>query len=333
MDPNTAMETIGAGAKAATKLGDIVEKVFGPHWTRKQADADAYSDQRKLQTIRENPDMEIAYVNGQFNARERSPEAFAYRAEQRWRTDAIREERNIENVLEAASRELPQDESVADENVDDDWITRFFNIAKDISNEEMQYVWGKILAGEIASPKSFSLKTLDVLRNISASDAQVFQRLTSLVVRHGQTFFIPSDNELLTKYGLSFSAVLMLDECGLVNSSGTLSLNLRVSKNEEGFIFGTESMIAVQGQNDENVKVSFGIHTLTKAGKELYRILAHSSNGQYMIDYAQFIYKRNNKKANVFLHKLVNFDQTQESDQFRYISTPIVSYSRDDGDK
>ena len=55
MDPNTAMETIGAGAKAATKLGEIVEKVFGPRWTRKQADADAYSDQRKLQTIRENP--------------------------------------------------------------------------------------------------------------------------------------------------------------------------------------------------------------------------------------------------------------------------------------
>ena len=52
MDPNTAMETIGAGAKAATKLGEIVEKVFGPRWTRKQADADAYSDQRKLQTIR-----------------------------------------------------------------------------------------------------------------------------------------------------------------------------------------------------------------------------------------------------------------------------------------
>ena len=70
MDPNTAMETIGAGAKAATKLGEIVEKVFGPRWTRKQADADAYSDQRKLQTIRENPDMEIVYVNGQINARE-----------------------------------------------------------------------------------------------------------------------------------------------------------------------------------------------------------------------------------------------------------------------
>ena len=48
MDPNTAMETIGAGAKAATKLGEIIEKVFGPRWTRKQADADAYACIREM---------------------------------------------------------------------------------------------------------------------------------------------------------------------------------------------------------------------------------------------------------------------------------------------
>ena len=69
--------------------------------------------------------MEIVYVNGQFNARECSPEALAYRASQRMFADAIREENNIENVLEASSKELLQVESVSDEPVDDDWITRF----------------------------------------------------------------------------------------------------------------------------------------------------------------------------------------------------------------
>ena len=329
MDPNTAMETIGAGAKAATKLGEIVEKVFGPRWTRKQADADAYSDHRKLQTIRENPDMEIVYVNGQLNARERSPEALAYRASQRMLSDAIREENNIENVLEAASKELPQIEGVSDEPVDDDWITRFFTIVKDISNEEMQYVWGKILAGEIASPNSFSLKTLDTLRNISAVDAQAFQRLMPLVVHHGGVHFISSENEILTKYGSSFSDVLLLDECGLVNSSGTLSLNLRVSENEKDFIFGTECLIAIQGLKEEPVKVSIGIHSLTKAGKELYQILAHSSNEQYMGDFTQHIFEKNKKTVKTALHQIVTLIQTAEGDQFQYTATPIVSYSED----
>lgn len=329
MDPNTAMETIGAGAKAATKLGEIVEKVFGPRWTRKQADADAYSDQRKLQTIRENPDMEIVYMNGQLNARERTPEALAYRAGQRMLSDAIREENNIENVLEAASKELPQIESVSDEPVDDDWITRFFTIVKDISNEEMQYVWGKILAGEIASPKSFSLKTLDTLRNISFTDAQAFQRLIPLIVRHGDVYFVSSENEILIKYGSSFSDVLLLDECGLVNSSGTLSLNLQVSQNKKEHILGTDSLIAIQGLKEETVRVSIGIHSLTKAGKELYRILAHSSNEQYMSDFTQQIFEKNKKHAKTSLHKIVSLIQTAAGDQFQYTATPIVSYSED----
>ena len=329
MDPNTAMETIGAGAKAATKLGEIVEKVFGPRWTRKQADADAYSDQRKLQTIRENPDMEIVYVNGQLNARELSPEALAYRAGQRMLSDAIREENNIENVLEAASKELPQIEGVSDEPVDDDWITRFFTIVKDISNEEMQYVWGKILAGEIASPKSFSLKTLDTLRNMSSTDAQAFQRLLPLIVHHGGVYFISSENEILRKYGSSFSDVLLLDECGLVNSSGTLSLNLQVSQNEKEYVLGTECLIAIQGLKEETVKVSIGIHSLTKAGKELYQILAHSSNEQYMSDFAQQIFEKNKKGAKTSLHKIVTLIQTAEGDQFQYTTTPVVSYSEE----
>ena len=73
IDPNTAVSAAGEGAKAVSKLGEIVQKMFSPRWTRKQADADAYADDLKLQTIRNNPDMEVIYLNGQMSARERTP--------------------------------------------------------------------------------------------------------------------------------------------------------------------------------------------------------------------------------------------------------------------
>ena len=95
MDPNTAMEAATEGAKALTKFQEIVQKVFGPRWTRKQADADAYADERKLKTIRDNPDMEIVYIAGEMHARERTPEMLALRAEQRMLTEWIRQEENI----------------------------------------------------------------------------------------------------------------------------------------------------------------------------------------------------------------------------------------------
>ena len=37
----------------------------------------------------------------------------------------------------------------------------FFNIAEDISSDDMQALWGRIFAGKIKQPKSHSLRTLD----------------------------------------------------------------------------------------------------------------------------------------------------------------------------
>lgn len=52
MDPETIMETTKECSKAVSKLGGIIEKFFGPRWTKKQADADEYADQKKIDIIR-----------------------------------------------------------------------------------------------------------------------------------------------------------------------------------------------------------------------------------------------------------------------------------------
>lgn len=329
MDPYTAMETIGEGAKAATKLGEIIEKVFGPRWTRKQADADAYADEKKLQTIRDNPDMEIVYVDGKINARlhQGTQDALAFRAEQRMLSELIRQEENIENVLEVTAKELPSYEAVSDDPVDDDWITRFFSIVKDINNEDMQYVWGKILAGEIAAPKSFSLKTLDTLRNISSAEALIFQKIIPFVLRRGDRYFLPSKSELLRKHGSSFSDILSLDECGLVNSSGTLTLHIKVTQNQIESILNDEMLIALLGYKDNNVDIPIGIHTLTKAGRELYSILPHATNEGYMKDFAQFIFEENKEDVKTSLHKLKAIVKTETGDTI-YYETAIASYAK-----
>ena len=46
---------------------------------------------------------------------------------------------------------------------DFDWFVRFFEAVGNVSDETMQNLWAKILAGEIAHPSTFSLKTLDVM--------------------------------------------------------------------------------------------------------------------------------------------------------------------------
>lgn len=167
MDTDKMMDTAKEGAKALTKLQEIILNIFGSRWIKKQADAQRYSDEKNLQTIRENPDMEIEFVDGKMNAKLRTPEALEYRAEQRVLAELVRQEENIENILNIVAEILQDSKNVSNESVDEDWLTRFFEIAKNISAEDMQFIWGKILAGEIVNPGSFSLRTLEVLRNIS----------------------------------------------------------------------------------------------------------------------------------------------------------------------
>ena len=62
------------------------------------------------------------------------------------------------------------DES-SDKQYSFDWFIRYYEASGNISDEEMQLLWAEILAGEIEKPSSYSLRTLDVLRNMSKEEA------------------------------------------------------------------------------------------------------------------------------------------------------------------
>lgn len=307
MDPNKMIETIKESAKAGTKLGEIIEKVFGPRWTRKQADADAYADQKKLQIIRDNPDMEIAYIDDKFNAKY-TPEALAFRAKQRISEESIRQENNIEKILGNTANELQSIEDISDKAVDDDWIYRFFNITKDVSNEEMQYIWGKILAGEIICPNSFSLRTLETLRNISHQEAELFQKISTYLIENEYGKFLPNDEYLLNKYEISISDIIRLEDCGFINATPIYEAHY-ISKNEryEYFKYAPYVIkICDKTKYNESVKdkYTFGLYPLTKAGLEISNLFEQQNNMQYAFSLVLTL-KRNEKTKEIKLHKII----------------------------
>lgn len=293
MDPQVGLNAFGEGAKAVTKFQEIIQKVFGPRWTRKQADADAYADERKLQTIRDNPDMEIVYVNGQLNARERTPEALAYRAKQRELAESIRQERNIEKVIEVAANEIIQvdDCKVSDEPVDDDWITRLFQIVKDINSEEMQFVWGKILAGEIEQPGSFSFRTLDIIRNISKLEAKAFEAIIPLLLLVDEELICPDDSDFLEKYNVNYSTVGCLIECGLISSENLGYIHYNISNKPSILMYANGKGIVAKNLENRSIEFDFFNYKLTRAGRELYGSLHLRANtyDNYLSDIAKKI--------------------------------------------
>ena len=88
---------------------------------------------------------------------------------------------NRENIAALTIEELASHEIPKDNNLDEDFIKRFYRYASDINREEAQRVWARLLAGEICFPGSFSLKTLDLLRNITKEDAEDIIEINSYV--------------------------------------------------------------------------------------------------------------------------------------------------------
>jgi len=93
--------------------------------------------------------------------------------------EAIRQE-NIEKVASIAAGELPP--QVSSEPVDTDWTLQFLDHAQDICDEQLQVLWARILAGEVASPGSYSKRTLDFLRTLDKWEAMAFTDFCSLAL-------------------------------------------------------------------------------------------------------------------------------------------------------
>ena len=138
---------------------------------------------------------------------------------------------NIMAVVQKTALEIGEKE-VQDHEVDHDWTARFFNDVQDVSSEEMQRLWAKILAGEVEKPGSTSFRAMDILRGLERTTAILFRTLCSArmtphiglreggVVRAGNEFVLSLDGRAtgnsLNAYGLGYTALNRLNEHGLV---------------------------------------------------------------------------------------------------------------------
>jgi len=193
------------------------------------------------------------------------------RAAERWlAVESIRQQ-NIEAIADKAGRELPP--TVGESPVEPSWTAKFFDSCKDVSQEEMQTLWARLLAGEVAAPGSFSLRTLQVLATLSPAEARLFDVLCSLVMHENGPFIFEDRKDFLQAKGLGFSARQLLAQAGLiqVHSQGVQRLRHRGALIL--FPIGEGPLLAgLTGTPDLPTNYELGTVTLTQAGTELSRL-------------------------------------------------------------
>ena len=176
---NSLITGTTAVPKSVAKLIDTVGEQIGlflePAHTRRKGQAKADVAVREAEAK-----AEVAFVRFESKLAIRDLED---RVEERVRRRETKRQENLESIIGHAVRELP--ESVADQPVDEDWVAEFFNRCEDVSNEQMQMLWARLLAGEVAKPGSFSLRTVALIRTMSKKYANLFTRFCSLFWRVG----------------------------------------------------------------------------------------------------------------------------------------------------
>lgn len=95
------------------------------------------------------------------------------RAAARLTNTETRRQENIESIVEKASQNLP--EQCSETPVDQDWMAAFFDCCKDVGNDDVQKLWGKLLSDEVAEPGSYSRRALDALRLMSRFEATLLK--------------------------------------------------------------------------------------------------------------------------------------------------------------
>ncbi|MCG2598250.1 MULTISPECIES: DUF2806 domain-containing protein [Burkholderiales] len=227
----------------------------------------------------------------------------------------VRERVNVDKIAGIAADELnsattTQDITSETVAISDDWLNVFESEAAQMSSEQMQHLFGKILAGEIRKPSSYSLRTIKLMAQLDNKAASLFRLLCSLSI----SLRTPESNEILDArvvsidgdaatnslgaYGLNFSALNTLHEYGLIiaDYNSYSDYQVAVAHNNKincPLIYQNISRALIPNAIQQQ-RQKFTLHgvAFSQSGKELLSIVDIEPNESYSKALTEFLHKK-----------------------------------------
>ena len=206
----------------------------------------------------------------------------------------IRREVNVSKALLSAEAGLEDDpQTPPDRKVNDDWLFRWRDAASTVSSEELQTLWGRALAGEIKSPGSFSLRTLEFLKNLSHEEALQIAKVSPFVI-DGDAIF--RDNEqLLRSEGITFKFLLDLQELGIISGVEAVGIVKKLSstateKFERSLV--SYNRVLLVTHEDKGKKIRLEVYKLTLLGQQVIKLGSFKPHEVYLRKVGQSIFSQ-----------------------------------------
>lgn len=201
-----------------------------------------------------------------------------------------------------------------------DWFMRFFDAVGNISNIDLQTLWGHVLKNELRTPRSCSLRTLDMIKNMSPEEAAAFNTMCKYVLRSGISYFIFPYGFYDEKEGYSTcrdymneaeiypTSIIPLLEMGALTGDHDLAFHFDLETKLQ--IHNEKILCLVEGKNAKDILLQQEAYFLTASGIELYNIVVNSDAFNADIEYATLCFKqmkKDNPELNVVAHEILEY--------------------------
>ena len=209
------------------------------------------------------------------------PEEYVKNAGKKFAHRVVREQMNLDTIAENAVKELEEENNTKTNRtgndksspqqkiINDDWLNNFEKEARYKSTKEMQQLFGRILAGEIKQPGSYSIKAVKALSELDPAVAKLFKQLCSCasfislpgfshVIVDARVISLGGNagSNALKKFGLGFSELNLLNEYGLIISdfNSWHDYQLCLWSKEKAFFYFSKQQGTIQLFNENVIK-------------------------------------------------------------------------------
>lgn len=286
----TALEIAKVMVKPAEKLIDNISnaigKVYEPFHIKRVADAKSYEIRKISEALADSSFVPTQYENGSISMNTTDWDDLVKRTHNRLGYQEICKQLNIEKVVYNAYSLLEDADEVSNNPIDPDWLNRLFNCVEDISNDHMSMLWAKVLAGETMFSNSFSLRTLETLKNLSQREALLFKKISKYMLKTKDDFSNKESTFVLKgMFGgydykddidLAYDDILTLIDAGIIRSNDNTVLSFDLEVNQTETIWCQDRKFEISNKSDSKRFFAIDPYGLTAAGEELFKIVADS---------------------------------------------------------
>jgi|GEM_PF-6497746 hypothetical protein len=224
-------------------------------------------------------------------------------------------EENLTKITKKVENELSKEQSVI--NIPNkDFLLKYIEEAKKISDNDIQDIWTALFVLETKNPNSITIRTLDMIKNMSVNEAKIFNEISKFAIVVNDNAYIPID---ISKE-VSILSLTKMADIGLLKADLNLTWKPKINPNTDLFLANDKVVIKIANKTSNIVTMNIATRVLTDCGVQIIKAIKSQASDDVFLTFAEKIRKSHNNLS-ITAHNLSikNSDGT-----FRYYPKDLL---------